>query len=122
MSKLRATLWVAAAAVLVASVLFRGGGADPDIVASKVERGALIIDVRTPREFDEGHVSGAVNIPYDTIDRVIHQTEPDTRRDIVLYCRSGRRSALAAQALARVGYTNVVDAGSLENARAALEP
>ena len=71
---------------------------------------------------DEGHVSGAVNIPYDTIDRVIHQTEPDARRDIVLYCRSGRRSALAAQALARVGYTNVVDAGSLENARAALEP
>jgi len=72
---------------------------------------ALVIDVRTPREYQSGHIKGALNIPYDTIGDEIAEVAPNKHRKIVLYCRTGRRSGIALNTLRRMGYTNVENAG-----------
>ncbi len=77
----------------------------------------LLIDVRTPAEFAEGHVEGAVNLPLDTITSSIAGVAPDKETPIGLYCRSGRRSADAGQKLQALGYTQVRNLGSLDDAR-----
>lgn len=70
-----------------------------------------LIDVRTPGEFSQGHIPTAENIDY----RLIAERMADGERDqlIVVYCRSGNRSARAARTLASMGYTNVVDFGGI---------
>jgi phage shock protein E len=81
----------------------------------------LIIDVRTEAEWHEGHLEGAVLIPYDQIGRKIATVAPDKSQRIYLYCRTGRRSGVAGQALAKLGYKDVVDLGSMENAARVLK-
>lgn len=61
-----------------------------------------VLDVRTPEEYVGGHVPGAVNIPYDRLASRIAEVPKD--RDVVLYCRSGRRAGIAAETLAAGGY------------------
>jgi phage shock protein E len=68
-----------------------------------VEQGALLLDVRTPAEFCEGHLAHALNVPVQELPHRLHDVGP-TSRPIVVYCRSGGRSALAAQLLTRAGY------------------
>lgn len=75
----------------------------------------LWIDVRTPEEFKEGHLSGALNIPVDQIDRQIGRINPDKNSPIHLYCRSGRRADTALQKLKQMGYTNVTNHGSYKD-------
>ena len=65
----------------------------------------FLLDVRTPEEFAQGHVPGAVNIPHDQIAARLADVPKD--KDVVLYCHSGRRSGLAAQVLAANGYTRL---------------
>lgn len=65
----------------------------------------FVLDVRTPQEFAEGHVPGAVNVPYDQVASRLAEVPKD--KDIVLYCRSGRRAGLAADVLAAQGYTRL---------------
>lgn len=62
----------------------------------------FVLDVRAPEEFVSGHVPGAVNIPYDQIASRLAEVPKD--KDIVLYCRSGRRVAIAADVLVANGY------------------
>jgi phage shock protein E len=64
-----------------------------------------VLDVRTPEEYVAGHVPGAVNIPHDKLASRIAEVPKD--RDVVLYCRSGRRAGLAAEVLAAGGYTRL---------------
>jgi len=64
-----------------------------------------VLDVRSPEEFREGHVPGAVNVPYDQIAARIAEVPKD--KDVVLYCRSGRRAGIAADVLAANGYTRL---------------
>ena len=77
----------------------------------KIRANALLIDVRTPAEFDQGHLEGAVNIPYDQLEARIAELGDDRDREIVLYCRSGRRSGIAGKTLKKLGFTRVLDAG-----------
>jgi hydroxyacylglutathione hydrolase len=63
------------------------------------------LDVRTPEEYAAGHVPGAVNIPHDQVADRLAEVPKD--KDVVLYCRSGRRSALAGEVLAGKGYTRL---------------
>jgi phage shock protein E len=85
----------------------------PD-VRELVEQGGLLVDVRSPLEFDAGHLPGALNMPIEELEsRLVELT--DKHRAIVLYCRSGRRSALAAEQLRARGYSNVHDLGAMEN-------
>jgi len=65
----------------------------------------FVLDVRSPEEFREGHVPGAVNVPYDQITARI--AEVPKNKDVVLYCRSGRRAGIAADVLMANGYTRL---------------
>lgn len=91
-----------------------GGGADIQRARELLGRGALILDVRSPAEFASGHVEGAVNIPVDVLSSRLSQVGPTTR-PVVLYCRSGARSASAASMLRQAGYTEVADVGAMSN-------
>ena len=70
--------------------------------------GAKVVDVRTPQEFASGHVPGAINIPFDEIGKRAAEIGPPSTR-VVLYCRTGRRSGIAADALDKAGYKQVYD-------------
>ena len=65
----------------------------------------FVLDVRTPEEYAEGHVPGAVNVPHDQLASRLAEVPKD--KDVVVYCRSGRRSALATDVLAANGYKRV---------------
>jgi phage shock protein E len=74
---------------------------------------ALLIDVRTAEEFSAGYIPGAILLPFDEI--AAKFKEADKGRPIVVYCRSGRRSAIARETLLSMGYTNVADFGAYTN-------
>lgn len=76
------------------------------------EQGALLLDVRSAAEFNAGHMQGALNLPVDQVSS-IGAIESDHERNIVVYCRSGARSARATQILRQAGYTNVHDLGPM---------
>ncbi len=77
------------------------------------ESGFVIIDARTEEEFSEGHIENAILIPeYEITDRAEKEI-PEKDTLILVYCRSGRRSKIAADALARLGYTNVKEFGGI---------
>ena len=65
----------------------------------------FVLDVRTPQEYAEGHVPGAVNVPYDQLASRLAEVPKD--KDVVLYCKSGRRAGIAADVLAANGYTRL---------------
>jgi rhodanese-related sulfurtransferase len=69
------------------------------------EQAPFVLDVRTPEEFVTGHVPGAVNIPYDQVAARLAEVPKD--KEVVLYCRSGRRAGMAAEVLAANGYTRL---------------
>ena len=74
----------------------------------------LIIDVRSPQEFAAGHLEGAVNIPYDQILQRIDSIEGlEKSSELLLYCQSGARSAVACSLLAQQGFKCVMNGGSL---------
>ncbi|MFZ1418622.1 MAG: rhodanese-like domain-containing protein [Burkholderiaceae bacterium] len=74
---------------------------------------AILIDVRTADEYAAGHAAQAILVPYDVIEQKIAPIAPDKNQKIYLYCRSGRRSAIATETLKGMGYTNVTDLGGL---------
>ena len=73
----------------------------------------IILDVRTNEEYLEGHIENATLLPYDTIAQQAKVTLPDTSSTILVYCRSGRRSSIAAQSLVDLGYSNIYDFGGI---------
>ena len=77
------------------------------------ESGYIIIDARTQSEYDEGHIVGAILIPEYEIAARAEAELPDKDQLILVYCRSGRRSKIAAQALVELGYTNVKEFGGI---------
>lgn len=79
------------------------------------------IDVRSEGEFAAGHVEGAINIPHTEITAHIAEVASNKDARLYLYCRSGRRSAFAADALAGLGYSDVVDVGGFEDAQKKAE-
>lgn len=81
-----------------------------------------VIDVRTPEEYASGHVQGAVNIDVQGADFDQQIAALDRNGTYVLYCHSGRRSAIAADKLAAAGFTHVYDAGGLSGLQSAGVP
>jgi rhodanese-related sulfurtransferase len=73
----------------------------------------VIIDARTQEEFDEGHIENAILIPEYEIAERAEKELPDKNQLILVYCRSGRRSKIASQALVDLGYTNVKEFGGI---------
>lgn len=74
---------------------------------------AILVDVRTKEEYDAGHVEGAILLPVDEITSLIEKEIPDKDTGIIVYCRSGRRSNIAANALKDMGYTKLYDMGPI---------
>ena len=68
----------------------------------------LILDVRRPDEFASGHVPGAINIPHTQMGRHLRELADNVHKEIVVYCESGRRAAIAADILKKAGYTKVL--------------
>jgi phage shock protein E len=77
------------------------------------EDSIIIVDVRTQEEYDAGYIEGAVLIPDFDIEAKAESLLPDKDATILIYCRSGRRSALAAQKLVELGYQNIYDFGGI---------
>ena len=73
----------------------------------------IILDTREQDEFDSGHIPGAILIPYTEIENKAEEMLPDKDKLILVYCRSGRRSKIAAEALSKLGYTNVKEFGGI---------
>ena len=73
----------------------------------------IILDVRTQEEYDEGHIPGAIVISHEEIAEKAEEVLTDKDQLILVYCRSGRRSKLAAEALVELGYTNIKEFGGI---------
>ena len=77
------------------------------------EKDYIILDVRSEEEFKEGHIPGAILIPYEQIEDKAEDVLHDKDMQILVYCRSGRRSKIAADALVELGYTHVKEFGGI---------
>ena len=77
------------------------------------EEGYIILDVREQDEYDAGHIPGAILIPYTQIAEKAEEVLTDKDQLILVYCRSGRRSKIAAEALMELGYTNIKEFGGI---------
>ena len=77
------------------------------------EEGYIILDVRTREEYDQGHIPGAIVIPHEEIAEKAEDVLTDKDQLILVYCRSGRRSKIAAEALVELGYTNIKEFGGI---------
>lgn len=84
--------------------------------STEVPANTLLVDVRTPGEFSAGHAPGALSIPLSELARRVGELGPRDR-PIAVYCRTGSRSAYAKRWLDRQGFTNVIDVGTVQNAR-----
>jgi phage shock protein E len=109
--------WLLGVGVIVA-LLWLGswavGGRDSAEAHRLVEEGALLLDVRTPAEFASGHLEGATNVPVDQLEARAGALGPHDR-PVVVYCRSGARSAAAAITLRRLGFDRIEDLGAMRN-------
>lgn len=81
----------------------------------QTEENYVILDVRTAQEFASGHIPGAVLLPNETIGTEDIPLLPDQDQLILVYCRSGNRSKQAAEKLAQLGYTNIVEFGGINS-------
>ena len=77
------------------------------------EEGYIILDVRTQEEYDQGHIPGAIVISHKEIAERAEEVLTDKDQLILVYCRSGRRSKIAAEALVELGYTNIKEFGGI---------
>ena len=73
----------------------------------------IILDVRTQEEYDQGHIPGATQISHEEITEKAEEVLMDKDQLILVYCRSGRRSKIAAEALVELGYTNIKEFGGI---------
>lgn len=96
-------------------VSYRQINMDEAITMMEEESGYIILDVRTPKEFAERHIPGAINIPNETISTEEIPELPDKDQLILVYCRSGNRSKQASEKLAALGYTNIVEFGGIND-------
>jgi phage shock protein E len=83
-------------------------------VKEKIAAGARIVDVRSPAEFKDGAYQGAINIPLSSLLARMNELEPKDA-PIVLYCASGARSGQGARLLRQAGFTDVINAGGLDD-------
>ena len=88
---------------------------DEAIVMMEAESDYIILDVRTPEEFSEKHIPGAINIANETIGSEEIPELPDKDQLILVYCRSGNRSKQASEKLVALGYTNIVEFGGIND-------
>ena len=94
---------------------YRQIGMDEAIEIMEKESGYIILDVRTPAEFSEKHIPGAINVPNESIASDEIAELPNKEQLILVYCRSGNRSKQASEKLVKLGYTNIVEFGGIND-------
>ena len=90
----------------------------PEVALTKVAQGAMLVDVRTPEEYAEGHLPEAVNIPFEQIAEAFAKQGIAKDTPVVVYCRSGRRSGIAKESLEKAGYQEVYNGGGYDGLKA----
>ncbi len=90
--------------------IFKKQSIDEGVEEYKATPGALLIDVRSPKEHRSGHIPGSKNVPLESIEKMAG-VAPDKDAPIFVYCQSGSRSGQAASILKRAGYTRVKNIG-----------
>ena len=94
---------------------YRQVNAEEAATMMEEESGYIILDVRTTEEYSEKHIPGAINIPNETIGTEDIPELPDMEQLILVYCRSGNRSKQASEKLVKLGYTNIVEFGGIND-------
>ena len=92
------------------------GAANPPMAAVDFTADTIVIDVRTPEEFDSGHLAGALNINWESAEFMQAVDVLDKSANYAIYCRSGNRSAQAIDMMASMGFTNLTNLGSVDEA------
>ena len=92
-----------------------------EIARQHLANGALVIDVRSPEEFQSGRVPNAINIPLGELKEKLPARVKDMNQVLLLHCLSGGRSGIAQQQLKAMGYSNVFNLGSLARAKSIVE-
>lgn len=95
-----------------------GGNSNNENLATLVNDGAFLVDVRSPGEFAEGDVKGSVNIPLDQVQSQLAKFKD--KENIVVFCKSGNRSGQAKSILEQNGFTNVTNGGTWLDVNAAI--
>lgn len=93
------------------------GGGDQEAAREAwpmIQSGALLVDVRSEKEFSAGHLDGAINIEWDKSDALVAAIGSDKQRQVVFYCRTGNRVGKSIKMLEARGYTNIFNATGLE--------
>ena len=96
-------------------ITYRQVNMDEAITMMEEGSGYIILDVRTPEEFAEKHIPGAINVANETIGTDEIPELPDKDQLILVYCRSGNRSKQASEKLVALGYTNIVEFGGIND-------
>ena len=94
---------------------------DEAVKMMKNEKNYIILDVRRPDEYANGHIPTAINVPNEEIGTAEISELPDKAQLILVYCRSGRRSKEASEKLVRLGYTNIVEFGGFLDWKGKIE-
>jgi len=113
--------WIVIAGVVVAFLLLKRLSLVTPVAAREwLNKGALVIDVRSEGEFQERHLPGAINIPLGSLGDEIARRAPDKEQAILLHCLSGTRSGMAKARLKQMGYRKVFNLGSYGRAAGIL--
>lgn len=118
---LRHLILITIATLAAATALAQELRGDPDAAREGwqlIDQGALVIDVRSQQEFDAGHLEGALHIPFEQTDEIARAIGEDRKREVVLYCGSGRRVGIAIDALEERGFDGLYNATGLDALRA----
>ena len=94
---------------------------DEAVTMMRDEKNYIILDVRRPDEYAQGHIPGAINVPNEEIGTAEIAALPDKSQLILVYCRSGRRSKEASEKLVELGYTNIVEFGGILDWKGEIE-
>ncbi len=110
------TTFIIGAVVALVFILKRVSQISVKDARKHLENGALVIDVRSPDEFNSGHLPDAINLPLGKVKNLIPQRVTNRNRVLLLHCQSGMRSDVAKKQLRSLGYANTFNLGSLRRA------
>lgn len=117
--------WPLIAAFVIVAVAYiflrRSGQISAQEAQDYLRNGALVVDVRTPAEFNARHLPNAINVPLDQIESTFPRRVQDKNQPILLHCQAGTRSAVAKRKLISLGYTNAHNLGSYSRAARLIE-
>ena len=103
---------IAFAVLVLLFFLRRTGQISVNDAKARLRSGALVVDVRTPAEFNSGHLPSAINLPLDEIEDALPRRVQDKNKVLLLHCQSGMRSGVAKKKLVALGYANAFNLGS----------